>query len=103
MAAPPLDRGQSRVRLDRGDGRRDKFKERAKSLERGKSSPAFFVGSKTKGPLAPMPLSEGEAKTVGQGLGHEFLRKTYFQPTYCHHCTELLWGLKGQGLQCTGE
>ena len=35
--------------------------------------------------------------------GHSFSKKTYHRPTYCHHCTDLLWGLTNQGLQCTGK
>ena len=33
--------------------------------------------------------------------GHSFSKKTYHRPTYCHHCTDLLWGLTNQGLQCS--
>lgn len=31
---------------------------------------------------------------------HLFIKKTFHKPTYCHHCTELLWGLIGQGYYC---
>ena len=106
----PLVKSDSKKRLDTGgdDKRRDKFKERSRNLERGISAPIFTQslpseGGVTEGPRAPMPLTAEEAVTVGQGSGHEFVKKTYFQPTYCHHCTDLLWGIKGQGLQCTGE
>ncbi|XP_028405836.1 diacylglycerol kinase theta-like [Dendronephthya gigantea] len=33
--------------------------------------------------------------------GHSFSKKTYHRPTYCHHCTDLLWGFTNQGLQCS--
>ncbi|XP_073252302.1 diacylglycerol kinase theta-like [Porites lutea] len=32
--------------------------------------------------------------------GHRFGRKSFTRPTYCHHCTDLLWGLTNQGLIC---
>ena len=95
--SPPV-RQDSKKRLGTGDsGRRARFKERSHELEKGRSAPNLF------GEKAPLPLTEEEAVTVGHGLGHEFQRKTFFQMTHCHHCTELLWGIKGQGLQCTGE
>ncbi len=105
----PLLKTESKKRFDMGDEkRRNKFKERSKNLERGISAPAFSQrllceGGHNDGPLAPMPLTVQEAVTAGHGLGHEFVKRSYRKPTYCHHCTELLWGLKNQGLQCTGE
>ena len=107
MSQPRLEHQESRKRLDKGVGdadRRSRFKERSRNLERGVSAPALFsTDSKTKPKTkAPLPLTEEETLTIGHGMGHEFARKTYFQPTYCHHCTELLWGLKGQGFQCKG-
>ena len=101
----PLVKTDSRKRLEKDDGRRNKFKERGKNVQRGVSSPALFAedGKSRTGPKAPLPLNPKEAVTVGLSMGHEFVRKTYFQPTYCHHCTEMLWGLKGQGFQCSGE
>jgi len=38
-----------------------------------------------------------------RGHGHSFVKKTFHKPTYCHHCTDMLWGLIGQGLVCEGE
>lgn len=32
--------------------------------------------------------------------GHSFVKKTFHKPTYCHHCSDLLWGLIGQGYIC---
>ena len=37
------------------------------------------------------------------GHGHFFIKKTFHKPTYCHHCTDMLWGLIGQGFVCEGE
>lgn len=34
--------------------------------------------------------------------GHSFSKKTFHRLTYCHHCTDLLWGFTNQGLQCSG-
>ena len=36
------------------------------------------------------------------GHGHFFTKKTFHKPTYCHHCTEMLWGIIGQGFICEG-
>ena len=83
--------------LQRDDSRRRMFKERSRGLERGTSAPLLSPDAK-----APLPLSAREAVGVGHGKGHEFVKKTFFQPTFCHHCTELLWGLKGQGMKCPG-
>ena len=36
--------------------------------------------------------------------GHSFIKKTFHKPTnYCHYCSELLWGLMGQGYACDGK
>lgn len=108
-SAPPtrLPRGESTRKILGDDGRRDRFKGRGKDLERGISAPALFPRhdelSPTGGPKAPMPLNKEEVITVGQGLGHDFAKKTFFHPTHCHFCSELLWGLKGQGFMCKGE
>ncbi|XP_075238198.1 diacylglycerol kinase theta [Lycorma delicatula] len=32
--------------------------------------------------------------------GHSFTKKTFHKPTYCHHCTDMLWGLIQQGYIC---
>lgn len=102
-----LPRGESRKILG-DDGRRNRFKDRGKDLERGVSAPNFFATDKDDDspkpvPKAPLPLNEDEVVTVGQGLGHSFAKKTYFQPTYCQFCSELLWGIKGQGFCCAGK
>ncbi|GFS81248.1 diacylglycerol kinase [Trichonephila clavipes] len=46
----------------------------------------------------PSPTTEGPPEVVQQG--HFFSKKTFHKPTYCHHCTDMLWGLIGQGLIC---
>lgn len=36
--------------------------------------------------------------------GHTFVKKNFHKPTYCHHCSDLLWfGLIGQGYICEGK
>ncbi|XP_011703402.1 PREDICTED: diacylglycerol kinase theta isoform X7 [Wasmannia auropunctata] len=32
--------------------------------------------------------------------GHTFSKKTFHKPTYCHSCTDMLWGLIQQGYIC---
>ena len=39
----------------------------------------------------------------GRHHGHFFSKKTFHRPTYCHHCTDMLWGLIGQGFMCEGQ
>ena len=34
--------------------------------------------------------------------GHTFVKKTFHKPTFCHHCTDMLWGFIGQGYICEG-
>uniref|UniRef100_A0A1X7V9D8 Diacylglycerol kinase n=1 Tax=Amphimedon queenslandica TaxID=400682 RepID=A0A1X7V9D8_AMPQE len=50
----------------------------------------FISNNKIKDPL-----------TAAVKTGHEFKVKSYYKPTYCHQCSELLWGLMNQGYQCT--
>ena len=36
--------------------------------------------------------------------GHTFVKKNFHKPTYCHHCSDILWfGLIGQGYICEGK
>ena len=44
-----------------------------------------------------------ERELNGGGHGHFFVKKTFHKPTYCHHCTDMLWGLIGQGYVCEGK
>ncbi|GLV43765.1 uncharacterized protein CBL_06911 [Carabus blaptoides fortunei] len=38
---------------------------------------------------------------VGPAIhGHSFVKKTFHKPTYCHHCSDMLWGLIQQGFIC---
>ncbi|XP_035208795.1 diacylglycerol kinase theta-like, partial [Stegodyphus dumicola] len=51
-----------------------------------------------RGTENPSPTTEGPPEVMQQG--HFFSKKTFHKPTYCHHCTDMLWGLIGQGLIC---
>ena len=31
---------------------------------------------------------------------HKFIKTTFYKPTYCQHCGELIWGIHKQGLNC---
>ena len=72
------------------------------------------------GPYGSLPDSSGTGGAYGGGHsegctspirnnrlaythGHSFIRKTFRTPTNCHYCTELLWGLMGQGYICEGK
>ena len=53
-------------------------------------------------------MSDGDSSPsntlpIGHSHGHFFVKKNFHRPTYCHHCTDLLWGLIGQGYVCEGE
>lgn len=45
----------------------------------------------------------GSQEYYDRGHGHFFVKKTFHKPTYCHHCTDMLWGLIQQGLVCEGN
>ncbi len=46
--------------------------------------------------------SPSNTLSQGHSHGHFFVKKNFHKPTYCHHCTDLLWGLIGQGYVCEG-
>ena len=35
--------------------------------------------------------------------GHCTVKKTFHKPAYCHHCSDILWGLIKQGYICEGN
>jgi len=48
-------------------------------------------------------IGAGDSVDGDGGHGHFFSKKTFHRPTYCHHCTDMLWGLIGQGYLCEGQ
>ena len=46
---------------------------------------------------------KGVSTTLAYQHGHSFIKKTFHKPTNCHFCSELLWGLMGQGYICEGK
>ncbi|XP_011504566.1 PREDICTED: diacylglycerol kinase theta [Ceratosolen solmsi marchali] len=42
----------------------------------------------------------GPAEGAPPGHGHTFAKKTFHKPTYCHSCTDMLWGIIQQGYIC---
>lgn len=62
--------------------------------------------SRSNGKLARRALTNPKLEEAFQAhgqSGHRFEKKTFTRPTYCHHCTDLLWGLTNQGLICEGK
>lgn len=57
--------------------------------------------------LSPVPVGGSETSAIVDSErgrhGHFFSKKTFHRPTYCHHCTDMLWGLIGQGYLCEGQ
>lgn len=45
----------------------------------------------------------GSQEQAPAAHGHSFCKKTFHKPTYCHHCSDMLWGLIQQGFICEGE
>ncbi|XP_008204918.2 diacylglycerol kinase theta isoform X2 [Nasonia vitripennis] len=48
----------------------------------------------------PQQLQQQLEPTVVVGHGHTFAKKTFHKPTYCHSCTDMLWGIIQQGYIC---
>ena len=49
----------------------------------------------------PYSITADDEEQIGNG--HFFVKKTFHKPTYCHHCTDILWGLIGVGYVCEGK
>ncbi|XP_038051588.1 diacylglycerol kinase theta-like isoform X2 [Patiria miniata] len=39
-------------------------------------------------------------RSKSKHCGHSLYKKNFHRPTFCHHCTDMLWGLFGQGYIC---
>lgn len=53
--------------------------------------------------LSGVIMERQESMAALLGHGHEFVKTTFYQPTFCHHCTDMLWGLRNQGVVCESE
>ncbi|KAH0816884.1 hypothetical protein GEV33_005907 [Tenebrio molitor] len=53
--------------------------------------------------LGDMASVAGSTEQPPAAHGHSFCKKTFHKPTYCHHCSDMLWGLIQQGFICEGE
>ncbi|XP_065170988.1 diacylglycerol kinase theta isoform X4 [Atheta coriaria] len=49
---------------------------------------------------AAAATGQQEQPPAHHGHGHSFGKKTFHKPTYCHHCSDMLWGLIQQGFIC---
>ena len=41
--------------------------------------------------------------TLVEEHGHSFEKKTFRKPTFCHHCSDFIWGFTNQGSICKGS
>ncbi|XP_032230180.2 diacylglycerol kinase theta [Nematostella vectensis] len=57
------------------------------------------TGSQSLARPLSAPILDEAFQAHGQS-GHRFVRKTFTRPTYCHHCTDMLWGFTNQGFMC---
>ena len=53
--------------------------------------------------MSPSALSPVKNNHLSYQHGHSFIKKNFHKPTNCHYCSELLWGLMGQGYTCEGK
>ena len=54
--------------------------------------------------LGIVPYSNSNMASVGyiSAAHHVFVKKTFHKPVYCHHCTDILWGIISLGHVCEG-
>ena len=64
----------------------------------GLVGPTGIITTNIPGYRASTSLTAGQYDQYGHG--HFFSKKTFHRPTYCNHCSDLLWGLIGQGCIC---
>ena len=81
--------------------RRAKLKTR--SLERGKSAPLIVVSQNDEEKTASKKDAHLHVSSLTSSAGHDFKKRSFYKPTYCQHCSEMLWGFMNQGYQCEGE
>lgn len=56
------------------------------------------VMDKMDNDTAKLMINDGNVE-----MKHDFRKKTFHKPTFCQHCSDLLWGLTNQGMQCSGK
>ncbi|EDO34591.1 predicted protein [Nematostella vectensis] len=62
---------------------------------------SYYTNTSSQSLARPLsaPILDEAFQAHGQS-GHRFVRKTFTRPTYCHHCTDMLWGFTNQGFMC---
>lgn len=72
-------------------------------IDRQATAAADLSFSPSSSALVTRGIQRLKMSTAAVDGGHTFGKKTFHKPTYCHHCSDLLWGLIGQGYICEGE
>jgi hypothetical protein len=47
-------------------------------------------------------VDQSEDVLISSVSGHMFYVHSFDRPTYCTQCTGFIWGLRRQGLRCSG-
>jgi len=85
-----------------GCGRKRPKRRPLQLLDHATASTAVLIKMAAAGD-GDLTAEEGAVDCDGDVHGHFFCKKTFHRPTYCHHCTDMLWGLIGQGYMCEGR
>ncbi|CAN7936885.1 unnamed protein product [Ixodes hexagonus] len=88
----------SAAKPNMGVGPSGDHQQHSETEDEGAGSP-----TSTKGELSSLQQQQQQQQQQPEyetGHGHYFTKRTFHKPTYCHHCTDMLWGLIGQGYIC---